>query len=99
MQNRPFSFTCLMVLSWILLLVFKVQAAEEVGIWMKFEQDFESSKAYENPLYEVEKFVVHFTSPTGRVKKINGFWDGGNNWKVRFAPDEQGVDLYNRMLR
>lgn len=70
------------------------QAADKVGIWMKFEENFESSTAYENPLYEVEKFEVHFTSPTGRTKKINGFWDGDKNWKVRFAPDELGTWTY-----
>jgi hypothetical protein len=38
----------------------------------------------------VEKFAVRFTSPTGRIRNINGFWDGGTGWKVRFCPDEQG---------
>ena len=74
----------------LLLIIGNIQAADKVGIWMKFERNFESSTEYENPLYNVGKFVVHFTSPTGKIKKIDGFWDGDRNWKVRFAPDELG---------
>lgn len=67
-----------------------LQASDQVGVWMKFEKSFVSTKDYENPIYNVAKFVAHFTSPTGRKKTINGFWDGGRDWKVRFAPDEEG---------
>lgn len=81
--------------SWsLLLLTLPVQAADEVGIWMKFERSFESDKEYENPLYDVQKFVAHFTSPTGKIKTINGFWDGNKDWKIRFAPDELGEWSY-----
>jgi Protein of unknown function (DUF4038)/Domain of unknown function (DUF5060) len=64
------------------------------GLWMKFEKSFQSSKAYDNPLYDVEQFTVRFSSPSGRVKMINGFWDGGLDWKVRFCPDETGLWTY-----
>ena len=57
---------------------------------MKFERTFHSSKGYINPIYDVQSFGIRFTSPSGRVKVINGFWDGAQNWKVRFAPDETG---------
>ncbi|GEO05713.1 hypothetical protein AAE02nite_33770 [Adhaeribacter aerolatus] len=66
-------------------------AAEPIAIRTKFEHAFTSSKDYANPLYDVKKFSVKFTSPTGRVKNINGFWDGDRNWRVRFAPDEIGA--------
>ncbi|MBN1292201.1 MAG: DUF4038 domain-containing protein [Candidatus Latescibacteria bacterium] len=69
-------------------------AAVQVGIWQRFEASFISSKAYENSLYDVKKFETIFTSPTGRVKKINGFWDGGQVWKIRFCPDERGTWTY-----
>ena len=39
----------------------------------------------------MKEFAVRFTAPSGRVKKINGFWDGGRDWKVRFCPDEKGT--------
>ncbi len=65
-------------------------AAFEVPLWDVFEFSFVSSKEYVNPLYDVKEFHIEFTSESGRVKKINGFWDGGTTWKVRFCPDELG---------
>lgn len=62
----------------------------QTGRWMKYEHSFESTKDYENPLYQVTRFQVRFQSPAGKVKIINGFWDGGKTWRVRFAPDELG---------
>ena len=58
--------------------------------WHKFELGFISSVSYENPVQDVRTFEVNFTSPTGAKKTINGFWDGGTAWKVRFMPDETG---------
>ena len=75
----------------LLLLIGYARAVDKVGIWMKYEKEFQSSKAYENPLYNLKSFVIHFTSPTGKTKKVNGFWDGEKKWKVRFAPDEHGL--------
>ncbi len=65
-------------------------AASPIGIWGRYEHSFVSNKPYDNPLYDIKKFAVKFTSPRGIVKNINGFWDGNFTWKVRFAPDEQG---------
>lgn len=73
------------------LLVLPAVATDQVGIWMKFEQSFTTSKDYINPLYDVKTFQVKFTSPSGRIKNMNGFWDGDRNWKVRFIPDETGI--------
>jgi hypothetical protein len=58
--------------------------------WHKYELVFESSVIYENPLHDVRNFEVTFTSPTGIVKTINGFWDGETTWKARFMPCETG---------
>jgi hypothetical protein len=57
----------------------------------RFEYSFSSSKEYENPIYEVGVFDITFTSPSGRVKTVRGFWDGGTTWKVRYMPDEIGT--------
>ncbi len=85
MRKKQFIF----ILGWMLM-VSPIQTFGQIGIWMKFEKSFESSKDYPNPIYNVSKFTVHFTSPTGKIKKVNGFWDGVRNWKVRFSPDELG---------
>ncbi len=47
--------------------------------WHKYELAFLSSMTYENPVQEVLNFEVSFTSPTGIIKTINGFWDGETN--------------------
>lgn len=66
----------------------------QTGRWMKYEQTFQSDKTYENPLYNVQKFSVRFTAPSGKVQTIAGFWDGDKTWRVRFAPDEVGTWTY-----
>lgn len=85
------SLSFIITFSLTVLLSYSLNAADRIGCWMKFEKEFTSSKLYENSLYDVKKFVVHFTSPTDRVKRINGFWDGEKSWKVRFCPDELGT--------
>jgi len=62
----------------------------QAKIWNKLEINFTSSKVYENPLYQVKDFDVVFVSPSGRERKVYGFWDGGTSWKVRFMPNELG---------
>jgi len=71
--------------------IFPAFSQSEVGQWMKFEHSFTSEKEYVNPLYDLQKFEVVFTAPSGRKRTINGFWDGGKTFKVRFAPDEIGA--------
>jgi hypothetical protein len=83
--------TALFALVTPFLLTAEASTPAKVGIWMKHEASLISSTDYENPLYDVRSLVVHFRSPSGRQKRINGFWDGGRDWKVRFAPDELGV--------
>jgi len=51
--------------------------------WHKYEISFTSSNSYENPVQQVRIFEVNFMSPTGIIKTVNGFWDGGTLWKVR----------------
>ncbi|MEQ9443744.1 MAG: DUF4038 domain-containing protein [Cyclobacteriaceae bacterium] len=62
--------------------------------WKPYEIKLTSKVEYENPLYQVDSFYAVFTSPTGQTKKINGFWDGGADWKIRFMPDALGTWQY-----
>ncbi|MBK7627897.1 MAG: DUF4038 domain-containing protein [Bacteroidales bacterium] len=59
--------------------------------WMKYELDFSSTVNYENPVQDLKQMEVNFKSPTGRIKTINAFWDGGAKWKARLMPDETGL--------
>jgi hypothetical protein len=77
-------------LSFILLYTLNLNG-QEARIWMKHEIQFQSDKTYNNPVYDVRYFRVTFTSPSEKKHIVNGFWDGGKNWKVRFCPDEEGT--------
>jgi hypothetical protein len=59
--------------------------------WTKYELAFSGSIEYENPVQDLKSMEVTFTSPTGKTKTINAFWDGGKTWKARFMPDETGI--------
>lgn len=61
----------------------------DIKMWNMVELCFESSKNYQNPYMDVS-FYVEFLSPQGKNYKVPGFWDGGQVWKVRFSPDEEG---------
>jgi hypothetical protein len=78
----------------LLLLSFNALAlavqTEETALWHRVEIRFTSDKEYANPIYDIKAFNVVFTSATGRVRTVNGFWDGERDWKVRFMPDEPG---------
>lgn len=74
----------------LLLTGFVLQSEAQTKQWEKLELAFTSEGTFENPLYELNEFYAIFTSPTGKSKKINGFWDGGKDFKIRFSPDELG---------
>jgi hypothetical protein len=62
----------------------------QISIWNVFEAAIESQHEAPNPLWDVT-ISVRFVSPTGRVKYIEAFWDGGYTWRVRFSPDQLGT--------
>lgn len=56
--------------------------------WEIFEASFTSGRSYENPFIQVT-LQVEFTN--GRnVYWVDGFYDGGATWRVRFAPMREG---------
>ena len=79
--------------TFLILLCFTLcfSAKSETEIWSKIELGFKSDIQYENPLYQIGHFYATFTSPSGKTKKIHGFWDGDEDFKIRFAPDEVGI--------
>ncbi len=60
-----------------------------VNKWNRFEQTFQSTVPYPNPLADIT-LTVAFISPLGETTKVYGFWDGGETWRVRFSPDLPG---------
>src|SRR5687768_8365114 len=62
---------------------------DTVRQWSRFEIELTSDRAYENPSQEV-MLTATFVSETGVVRRVDGFWDGDNTWRVRFSPDRIG---------
>ncbi len=57
--------------------------------WTTFEITLESKRDYDNPYTDVDVWCV-FTNQAGDELRRPAFWDGGNVWKVRFAPVDAG---------
>lgn len=69
-----------------LLLLSVVADAETVPLWGRWEGRFDAS----GPAASETELTVELTSPTGKRHVIDGFWDGGQTWRARFQPDEEG---------
>jgi hypothetical protein len=63
--------------------------ARTVECWGRAEITLASRQSYANPLQD-QHLTATFTAPDGRELKVDGFWDGGTTWRVRFMPDELG---------
>ena len=59
-------------------------------LWWVTEIALTSAKTYANSYGEVD-IVATFTGPGGVTITRPAFWDGGNIWKVRFAPTAIGI--------
>lgn len=61
-----------------------VQAVDSTSAWTRWEQTLTSERAHPNPWREVTLRVT-FTGPDGESFSGDGFWDGGQTFKVRTA--------------
>ena len=64
-----------------------------VAKWGRFDQSFKSGSKYENPFQQCA-LKVTFISPLGETNVVDGFWDGGKIWRVRFSPGQPGRWTY-----
>ena len=64
-----------------------------VSVYKRCELVLHSDKEYENPFLDVAVDAV-FTHENGRTVSLPGFWNGENEWKVRFSPDRVGAWSY-----
>ena len=77
---------------------------QSVGLYEKFEVLAGLQNAiYTNP-YDPEQIDLsgEFTAPSGKVWHVPGFYDnfqGKNEWKVRFAPNETGEWTFRLVLK
>ena len=94
MRNIIFTCSRLAMLCLFLLpaAVPKAAASAKTAViakWGRFERAFKSSLVYSNAVQDVSLRVI-FTSPLGETNEVDGFWDGGKTWRVRFSPDQPG---------
>jgi hypothetical protein len=69
------------------------QPAVEVARWEVHEFSLRGSARVANPFRDAA-LVGEFTSPSGKTTVVDGFFDGGDAWRLRFAPDEEGQWTY-----
>jgi hypothetical protein len=63
------------------------------ALYSPIEVTLTTERRYYLPYVEVAVTGI-FISPTGKELRLAGFWDGGQTWKVRFAPNETGIWRY-----
>jgi hypothetical protein len=69
------------------------QAMVEVPRWEMHEFSIKGRAHVDNPFRDAA-LVGKFISPSGRTNVLDGFHDGGESWRLRFAPDEEGEWSY-----
>lgn len=72
----------------------KAAAGIQAEQWKTVEITLTSLKTYTNPVVDVD-VTATFDGPQGAVITRPAFWDGGNVWKVRFAPTMVGTWNYS----
>ena len=72
----------------------EADGVEKVAVWRRIDVVLHSDKKYGNPYKDVDIDAV-FTHEDGTEIKLYGFWNGGDEWRVRFAPTKTGVWNYN----
>ena len=66
---------------------------EMVEIWTRTDIILNSEKTYKNPYTDVDIDAV-FTHEDGTQIALYGFWNGGDEWRVRFSPTKTGIWTY-----
>ena len=66
---------------------------ETVEVWRRTDIVLRSEKKYDNAYADVDIDAV-FTHTDGTSVRLYGFWNGGDEWRVRFSPTKAGVWEY-----
>ena len=67
---------------------------ERVEVWKRTDIVLTGENTYRNPYRDVDIDAV-FTHEDGTEIHLYGFWNGGSEWRVRFAPTKTGVWTYS----
>lgn len=61
----------------------------QAHIWQEIEVTLKAKNEYSNPYTDLQPWL-DFTHESGQRLRRPAFWDGGQTWKVRFAPTKAG---------
>lgn len=61
--------------------------------WEMHEFELHGRSHVDNPFHDAA-LIGEFTSPSGKALTVEGFHDGGDTWRLRFTPDEEGEWRY-----
>ncbi|HSH94606.1 MAG TPA: DUF5060 domain-containing protein, partial [Roseimicrobium sp.] len=64
-------------------------APVEVPRWEMHEFELHGRCQAENPFRDA-RLAGEFTAPSGKTMTVEGFYDGEDVWRLRFAPNEEG---------
>jgi hypothetical protein len=67
-----------------------IDGKAEVEAYGIFETTLNHTGNYKNPYTEVEATAT-IQSPDREITRIPLFWDGGNRWKFRYSPGQEGT--------
>lgn len=67
---------------------------DTIKCWQRYEKSFIIEKKIKNPIRDI-RLQTSFNAPDGSSRRVEGFWDGGNLWRVRFTPDQVGGWSYS----
>ena len=71
----------------------KEETRMTIPLWQRGDIVLTSEKQYENPYTDVDVDAT-FVHESGEEIHLYGFWNGGDEWRVRFAPTKTGVWSY-----
>jgi hypothetical protein len=95
---RKFRHNSMHVTFWLMVLAVSGAGGEEpfvtVPRWEIHEFELHGQSRVDNPFRDAA-LIGEFTSPSGKVLTVEGFHDGGDTWRLRFAPDEEGQWRYS----
>lgn len=78
----------LLILTFLLLSFFELASAQVVHVWEMQEITLKAKRNYKNPYTDIDIWI-DLTGP-GFNKRIYGFWDGGDSFKVRLVAMNAG---------
>jgi hypothetical protein len=85
MKLLKYLFACILIVFFLI----KAKAETPVHVWEMQELSFTANTSYPNPYTDV-KIWVELSGP-GFNKKVYGFWDGGNTFRVRVVATKAGL--------